>query len=411
MATDVKVEVKAETNKNVYAGKVTGKSNKAKQISIEQDDGKTVMIAFDDKTTGLEHASEGHAAIVAYETRDNKPYAIDIQQKLAKLPEGTTKIEIDELKALMDKSENFMLIDSRPGARYSESHLPGAVSIPVCEMQELLQNLPTDKNKLLVFYCGGPTCGMSPKSAGQAVKAGYTNVKVLLEGDSGWIKAGHPTYANYGWVCRGNTVLIDLRSAEKDVEARIPRSISMPAATFKDTYSQIPAKAPVVVYSDNDEESLTALKLLRENGYKKVALVEGNFQGWKRVGGSLEKGPVATKPLWVRSLGEGEVTKADFEAALKDKTKAAILDVRTKDEIAKGKFSISQHIPLDELCKEMDNFICKIKDVNKDQKIYIHCTTGARAEMAYKELKKRDYNVFFLVAEVECEGDKCTIID
>jgi rhodanese-related sulfurtransferase len=59
----------------------------------------------------------------------------------------------------------------------------------------------------------------------------------------------------------------------------------------------------------------------------------------------------------------------------------------------------------------MDNFICKIKDVNKDQKIYIHCTTGARAEMAYKELKKRGYNAFFLVAEVECAGDKCTITE
>jgi hypothetical protein len=148
---------KAEANKNVYAGKVAGKSNKAKQISVELDDGKTVMISFDDKTVGLENASEGHAAIVAYEMRDNKPYATEIKQKLAKLPEGTSEIKIDELKALIDKGENFMLIDSRPGARYSEVHLPGAVSIPVCEMQELLQNLPTDKNKLLVFYCGGPT--------------------------------------------------------------------------------------------------------------------------------------------------------------------------------------------------------------------------------------------------------------
>ncbi len=156
-ATAVKADAKAEANKNVYAGKVTGKSNKAKQLSVELDDGKTVMIAFDDKTTGLEHASEGHAAIVAYEMRDNKPYATEIKQKLAKLPEGVSEIKIDELKALIDKGENFMLVDSRPGARYSESHLPGAVSIPVCEMQELLQNLPTDKNKLLVFYCGGPT--------------------------------------------------------------------------------------------------------------------------------------------------------------------------------------------------------------------------------------------------------------
>jgi hypothetical protein len=156
-AAGAKAEAKAEANKNVYAGKVTGKSNKAKQISIELDDKTTVIVAFDDKTIGLEHASEGTAAIVAYEMRDNKAYATEIKQKLAKLPEGTSEISIEELKATIDKGENFLLVDSRPGARYSESHLPGAISIPVCEMQELLQNLPTDKNKLLVFYCGGYT--------------------------------------------------------------------------------------------------------------------------------------------------------------------------------------------------------------------------------------------------------------
>jgi hypothetical protein len=156
-AADVKPEAKAEASKNVYTGKVVGKSNKAKQVSIEQDNGTTVMLAFGDNTTGLEHAVEGQIAIVAYEMRDGKPFALDIKPKLAKVPEGTSLIDVDELKALMDKGADFLLVDSRPGVRYSESHLPGAISIPVCEMQELLQNLPTDKNKLLIFYCGGPT--------------------------------------------------------------------------------------------------------------------------------------------------------------------------------------------------------------------------------------------------------------
>lgn len=397
-----------------YTGKVVGKSNKAKQISIETGEGKdakTIMVAFDDNTTGLEHASEGHAAIITYEMRDGKPFAKDIKQKLAKLPEGTAEIKIDELKTLIDKGEGYVLVDARPGNRYSESHLPGAISIPVCEMQELLQNLPHDKEKLLIFYCGGPTCGMSTKSAGQAVQAGYKSVKVFLGGDPAWTNAGYPSYANYGWVCRGNNVLIDLRSAEADAADRIPRSVSMPFPTFKDTFETIPKKAPVVLYSDNEADSIAAMKILQENGYKKVALVEGGFQGWKRVGGSLVRGPVETKALWTRSLGEGEVTKADFMAALTDPKQAVILDVRTKAEVAKGKFAQSQHIPLDELCKEMDNFVCRLKDVARGQKIYIHCTTGARAEMAYKELKKRDYNAYFLVAEVDCEGDKCTITD
>ncbi|MEN8139640.1 MAG: rhodanese-like domain-containing protein [Thermodesulfobacteriota bacterium] len=144
----------------VYKGKVVGKSNKAKQISIQVGKGakaKTVMVSFDEATTGVEHASKGHAAIIAYEMRDGKPFATNIKPKLAKLPPGVEKISAKDVKALQDKNADFLLVDSRPGKRYAASHLPGSISIPVCEMQELLQNLPKDKNKLLVFYCGGPT--------------------------------------------------------------------------------------------------------------------------------------------------------------------------------------------------------------------------------------------------------------
>ncbi len=144
----------------VYKGKVVGRSNKAKQISIavgKGKDAKTIMVSFDENTTGLEHAKKGHGAIIAYEMRDGVPFATTIKQKLAKLPQGVTVISPQDVKALIDADKDFLLVDSRPGKRYSASHLPGAVSIPVCEMQELLQNLPKHKDKLLIFYCGGPT--------------------------------------------------------------------------------------------------------------------------------------------------------------------------------------------------------------------------------------------------------------
>jgi hypothetical protein len=149
-----------KTSANVYKGKVVGKSNKAKIISLEVGKGskaQTIAIKFDDKTKGIEHASKGHAAIITYEKRGNDIYAVNIKPKLAKMPEGVTEISVDEVKKLIDKDEDFELIDSHPGHRYSAAHLPGSISIPVCEMQELIGLLPNDKNKLLVFYCGGPT--------------------------------------------------------------------------------------------------------------------------------------------------------------------------------------------------------------------------------------------------------------
>lgn len=145
----------------VYKGKVVGKSNKAKSISIVVGKGKkakTIMVKFDDKTKGVEHASKGHASIISYEMRDGQPWATVIKPKLAKLPKGVTKIKTAELKSLLNGTSDFLLIDARPAKRYSASHILGAINIGTkAYKKKAASALPKDKNKLLVMYCGGPT--------------------------------------------------------------------------------------------------------------------------------------------------------------------------------------------------------------------------------------------------------------
>lgn len=152
------VEKKQE---NVYKGKVIGKSNKAKTISIEVgkgDKAKTIMVKFDDNTKGVEHASKGHASIIFYEMRDGQPWATIVKPKLAKLPKGAVEIKTAAVAELIGSSADFVLIDARPGKRYAEAHMPGAINIGTKEYKDKAASLlPKDKSKLLVMYCGGPT--------------------------------------------------------------------------------------------------------------------------------------------------------------------------------------------------------------------------------------------------------------
>lgn len=144
----------------VYMGSVLDVSNKAKVISIEVGKGaaaKTILVKFDDKTKGIEHAVAGHAAIINYEMRKGEPWATVVKPKLAKLPAGVTEVKTPDLKAMLDKGEKFTLIDSRPAKRFAPSALPGAISIPVDEFKTQANKLPENKDELLVFYCGGPT--------------------------------------------------------------------------------------------------------------------------------------------------------------------------------------------------------------------------------------------------------------
>lgn len=156
--TAAKVEKQSET---VFKGPVVGRSNKAKTISItvgKGDQAKTMMVRFDDNTKGLEFAQKGEAAVINWEQRGNEKFATVIKPKLAMLPEGVTEIKVDEMYSLLEAYVPLTLVDARPKLRYDQGHLPGAISIPVPKLKEMkAKALPTDKNKLLVFYCGGYT--------------------------------------------------------------------------------------------------------------------------------------------------------------------------------------------------------------------------------------------------------------
>ena len=150
-----------QKKQNVYAGSVVGKSNKAKTISIsvgKGDKAETMMLKFDDKTTGLQFAEKDEAAVIAWEQRGDDKFATEIKPKLAKLPEGVTEIKVEELYALVSNSTPMALIDARPESRFAQAHLPEAVSVAVPKLKKMGEKaLPADKNKLLIFYCGGPT--------------------------------------------------------------------------------------------------------------------------------------------------------------------------------------------------------------------------------------------------------------
>lgn len=150
-----------QAEKNVYKGKVVGKSNKAKTISIsvgKGKDAKTMMVKFTDDTKGVEHAQKGHAAIIEYQVIGKDKVATVIKPKLAKLPKGVVEVQPDYVADLIAKAGDYYLVDSRPGKRFDEGSIPTAVSIPVAKIKkDTLAVLPKDKATEIIFFCGGPT--------------------------------------------------------------------------------------------------------------------------------------------------------------------------------------------------------------------------------------------------------------
>lgn len=97
-------------------------------------------------------------------------------------------ISVAELKqAITDKS--VTVIDVNGSESYKEGHVPTAIDYSEAK-EDLAAKLPADKDALIVAYCGGPSCGAYTKAAKAAKELGYTNVKHLSAGISGWKKAG-----------------------------------------------------------------------------------------------------------------------------------------------------------------------------------------------------------------------------
>ena len=98
-------------------------------------------------------------------------------------------ISIEDLqKAILAKK--VAIIDVNGQRSFQNGHIPGAINFSL-QKQALKQLLPSNKNTLIVAYCGGPSCRAYLRGAKAAAELGYNNVRHLSAGISGWKKSGN----------------------------------------------------------------------------------------------------------------------------------------------------------------------------------------------------------------------------
>lgn len=74
-------------------------------------------------------------------------------------------------------------LDVRPAEEYEKAHIPGAISIPIEELENKLSSLPP--NCEVVAYCRGPYCLMSAEAV-EILKANGIHAFRLEEGVRDW---------------------------------------------------------------------------------------------------------------------------------------------------------------------------------------------------------------------------------
>ena len=96
-------------------------------------------------------------------------------------------IEREELRAKLDRSDDFKLIMAMHEWGFRAAHIPGSVHYSTVEAAR--QDLDLDAE--IVVYCTDPDCVASQFAYQWLVDAGYTNVRRYAGGLSDWAAAGY----------------------------------------------------------------------------------------------------------------------------------------------------------------------------------------------------------------------------
>lgn len=104
---------------------------------------------------------------------------------------GLKTISPRDLHRWMQQDQPVTAIDVNSRQSWLQARVPGALHLEPTGYGE--GDLPSDKDSPLVFYCSNPMCRKAPNAARRAKNLGYSDVRVMSAGISGWVKAKLPT--------------------------------------------------------------------------------------------------------------------------------------------------------------------------------------------------------------------------
>jgi rhodanese-related sulfurtransferase len=95
---------------------------------------------------------------------------------------------------IVNKKNDFVLVDVRSSEAYQSGHAQGAIHIPHNDMtaKRMTEFL---KDQVFVVYCWGPGCNGATKAALKLSRLGFA-VKEMIGGIEYWEKEGYPIAKN-----------------------------------------------------------------------------------------------------------------------------------------------------------------------------------------------------------------------
>jgi rhodanese-related sulfurtransferase len=97
-------------------------------------------------------------------------------------------IDTLELKSMLDRGEDLLLVNTLPEDQFEKTKIPGAVNIPQAQSDfaQQVEEHAESKEQTIVVYCANIDCDSSTQAAAKLDQAGFKNVFDYRVGAKGW---------------------------------------------------------------------------------------------------------------------------------------------------------------------------------------------------------------------------------
>ncbi|WP_035841201.1 rhodanese-like domain-containing protein [Kitasatospora azatica] len=102
-----------------------------------------------------------------------------------------TTIERDEVQKKIQ--DGATVLEALPASYFEDKHIPGALNLPLDDLDKIAAERLTDKDAEIVVYCSNTACSNSGVAADRLIELGYTKVYKYAAGKEDWVEAGLAT--------------------------------------------------------------------------------------------------------------------------------------------------------------------------------------------------------------------------
>lgn len=189
------------------------------------------------------------------------------------------------------------VVDMRSVQDYARGHIPGVIHV---ELRPAFASwvgwvVPFGRPLILV----SDTTEVHDYAVRQLIRIGYDDLSGYLEGGMPmWERAGLPTERVpvltmrqvRDRLQRGEPlVVLDVRQAHEWSGGHIPRATLLEAGALPNAELHIPNDAVIATHCGHGQRASTALSVLEQRGYKRLALITEGVDEWRLAGGLLEQ--------------------------------------------------------------------------------------------------------------------------